>query len=150
MGSVVFVLKLIVGPEYVADLVFVELFEAIASRAQVLTGVKFCRFINEYFTDGCGHSKTAIGVNINLADVRLRSLTELLFGDPDGVFEGTTIGIDNLYLILRYRARAVKNNGEPWDTTLYFLEDVEAKWRRNEYALFVAGALCRGKLVSSV
>lgn len=32
MGSVVFVLKLIVGPEYVADLVLVELFEAIASR----------------------------------------------------------------------------------------------------------------------
>ena len=100
--------------------------------------------------DTSGHGKTDIGVDVDLADSHAGSLAELALGDTDSVRELAADGVDLLDVLLRNRGSTVKNDREAGQAAANLFEDVEAERRRNQNALFVAGALLGGELICAV
>ena len=128
----------------------VQLLERVASWAEVLAGVELSGVRSEDLADSSGHSQTAVGVDVDLADSALRSLTELLFGDTDSILESTTELVDRSDFVLRYTGRTVEYDGEARDLLFDLSEDIEAEGGRYEDAVSVAVALLRRELVSTV
>ena len=81
----------------------IELLHLVAGRSEVLPGVELTGLLVEDLADGGGHCKTAVGVDVDLADSALGGLAELLLGDTDSVGKLSTMGIDNVNIFLRYR-----------------------------------------------
>ena len=81
----------------------------------------------EILTDGCGHCKTQVGVNIYLADCHGGCLAELILGNADGARHVAAVFIDDFYEFLRNGAGAVENNGESGQTLFNFLKNVKAQ-----------------------
>ena len=93
--------KVTVGAEHFHNLVDVHFLHVFASRLEILTGIEVVRMLSEVLTDGSGHGKTGVRVDVNLADSALSSLAELLLGDTDGIGECTTELVDSSNLFLR-------------------------------------------------
>ena len=87
--------------ENVYVFVLVKFLECISRRAEVFSRVEFSRFFGKDFSDCSGHGKTAVAVDIDLADGTCGSTSELFFGNADRVFELSAVSIDNFYQILR-------------------------------------------------
>ena len=104
---------------------FVEFLEGAAGGTQIFAGVKFRRLFNKDFTDGSGHGKTAVGVDVDFADSRLGSFAELIFADTDSIFELSAVGVDDGNLILRNAGRTVQNDRESGDALFDFSEDIQ-------------------------
>ena len=79
----------------------VELFHLVASGAEVFTGIELTRLVMEYLADCCGHCKTAVRVDVDLADCALGSLAELLLGDTYCVRKVAAVLIDDVDIFLR-------------------------------------------------
>ena len=108
---------------------FVKFFERAAGRSQIFAGIEFRGLLNEDFTDSGGHGKTAIGVDVDLADSGLGSFTELIFTDTDGIFELSAMGIDDGNLILRNAGRTVQHDRETGDALFDFSENIQTDFR---------------------
>ena len=144
-------LSFAVRTEHVDDFVLVEFLHLVASRTEVFTGVELSGFLSEDFTHSSSHCKTAVGVNIDLANVHSCSLAELLLRDADCIGQFATVLVYDLHVFLRNGRRAVEHDGEVGEFLLYSLKHVECQWRGNEKTcLLIAGALCRSELVSTV
>lgn len=70
--------------------------QSLTGRTQVFARIKFSRVFSEMLTDRRRHPQTAIRIDIDLANIISRGLAQLLFGDPDRVFEGPAMSIDDL------------------------------------------------------
>ena len=81
----------------------------------------------EELTDGTGHGKTQVGVDVDLADGKLRGLAQLLFGNAHGIRHVAAVLVDHLHVVLRNGRGTVQNDGEVGKTLLDFLEDVETQ-----------------------
>ena len=140
-----------VGTENVHDLVGIELLHLVTGRSQILPRVEFARFLIEYLADGCSHGKTGIGIDVDLADCALGSLTELLLRDTYCIRKLATVGVDDVHIFLWNGRRAMEHDWESRELLLDLVKDVECEWRRDETAgLRVPGALLRFELVSTV
>ena len=62
------------GAEYVGPFTFISLRSLLGSV--VLAGVELAGVLVEELTDGAGHGKTQVGVDVDLADAKRRSLTQ--------------------------------------------------------------------------
>ena len=129
----------------------IELLHLVAGRSEVLPGIELTGLLIEDLADGGGHCKTAVGVDVDLADSALGSLAELLLGDTDSVRQLATVGIDDVDIFLGHRRRAVENDREAGELLLNLVEDVESKRRRYETAgLGIPLALLGLELVSAM
>ena len=95
-------LSLTFRTEHIDNLVLVELLHLVAGRTEILAGVKLCGLLVEDLAHGSCHGQTAVGVDIDLADIHLCSLAEFLFGDTDCIGQFTAVGIDDVDIFLRY------------------------------------------------
>ena len=89
-----------VGAEHVEDLVLVELLHLVAGRAEIFAGIELSGLLVEHLAHGCGHGKTAVGVDVDLAYVHLGCLAELLLGDADSVRKLAAILVDDVDILL--------------------------------------------------
>ena len=103
----------------------------------------------EELPDGAGHGQTQVGVDVDLADSALSGLAELLLGDADGIRHLAAVGVDHLHIVLGNGGGAVEHNGEPGQALDHLVQNVKAQRRRNQLALFVAGALGGGELIGA-
>ena len=142
--------KSVVGAKNVNDLVLNHVLNLGTSNREVLSGVECAGLLAEYAADTCGHSKTDIGVDVDLTYCHGSCLTELLLGDTYCVRKSAAEGVDLLNELLRNGGSTVKNDWELGKTLSDLLENVKAERRRNENTLCVTSALLSGELVSSV
>src|SRR5699024_2779834 len=101
-------------------------------------------------SDRTGHSKTDIGVNVDLAYCKLSCLSKLLFRNTNSIRHISAVLIYHLYELLRNGRRAVKNNRESQKSLNALFQHVETQWRRNQNADSIACALIRSEFVCSV
>ena len=124
--------------------------DSLTSGLEVLAGIEVIGMLSKVLADGRGHCQTDIGVDIDLADSQLGRLAELILRDADGVGHVAAVLVDHLDELLRNGGRTVQNDREAGQTLDALFEYVEAERRRNEDALFVAGALRSSELVRAV
>ena len=82
----------------------VHLLHILTSGLQILTGIEVAGILCQVLADGSGHGQTAVAVDVDLADGRLRSLTQLLLGNTYCIRQLATKLVDGVNLVLRYRA----------------------------------------------
>ena len=129
----------------------VELFHLVTGGAQVFTRVKLTGLVVEDLADGGGHGKTAVGVDVDLADGALGGFAELLLRDTYCIREFTAKLVDDVHILLRNGAGTMENDGEAGELLLNLMENVKCQGRRYQLSgLGVTGALLRGELVCAV
>ena len=70
-----------VGTENCYDLVSNDVLDILAAVADVLSGIEVIGMSDEVLTDTCGHAKTKVGVDVDLADCAFSRHTELVLGN---------------------------------------------------------------------
>ena len=81
--------------------------------------------IVQMLADGAGHAQTQIGVDVDLTDGHLGSLTQHFLGDADGIGHGTAVLVDHLDKLLRHGRAAVKDDGEIGQALAHFFQNVK-------------------------
>ena len=141
---------LAVGSEHLGDLVRNDVLDILAAVADVLSGIEVIGMSHEVLADTCGHTKTKVRVDVDLADSTFCCHTKLFLGDTDGILQSAAVCIDNLYIFLRNGGRTMKNDREARKSSGNFFENVESEWWRYQDAFFVSGALFRFELVCAM
>ena len=95
------ILRLARATENVVDLMLYHVLDCGSGGSEILTGIEMLGMLCEVLTDGCGHRKTEVGVDINLADSHLSCLCKLGLGDTDSVGHVSAVGVDFLNELLR-------------------------------------------------
>ena len=98
-------LSLASAAENVAQLVADELLDVGAGGLEILARVELVGMLVEELTDGAGHGKTQVGVDVDLADGQLGCMTELLFGNTNSVGHLAAVFVDHLHEIGRASCR---------------------------------------------
>ena len=127
-----------------------HLLNFLASNLEVISGVKRCWSIGENAADTCGHSKTDVGVDVDLTNSHLSCATKLLLGNAYCIGELTAESVDLCNVFLRNGGCAVEYDGELGEALADLFENVKAERRRNKDALLVSGALCGSELICAV
>ena len=91
-----------VRTEYIHNLVDVHFLHILTGGLQILTRIEVSRMLSQVLADGSGHGQTRVGVDVDLADSALRSLTQLLLGDTDSGLEMTSKLVDGVHLVHRH------------------------------------------------
>ena len=129
-------LSLASAAENVAQLVADELLDVGAGGLEILARVELVGMLVEELTDGAGHGKTQVGVDVDLADGELCSLTQLILGNADSVGHLAAVFVDDLHEALGNGRSAVQNDREAGQTAGDLFEDVKAQGRRNENTVY--------------
>ena len=143
---------LAVASENLCDLVHNNILDILAAVAKILSGIEMIRMKDHMLTDTCGHSKTKVGVDVDLADSTLCCLTKLFFRNTDGILQSAAVCVDDLDIFLRNRRGAMKNDREARKSSCNFCKDVKTKLRilaRFELVCAVAGSDCDGQRVNA-
>ena len=104
----------------------------------------------EYLTDSCSHSKTDIGVDVDLTYCHGSCLAELLLGNTNCIGKLSAQCIDDLYALRCNRGSTVKNDRELRESLLDLCKNVKTKRRGNQNALLVSCALLGCELICAV
>ena len=144
------ILCLAVAAQNIDQLVGNHVLDSLTSRLQVLARVEVIRMLSEVLADRGGHGQTNIGVDIDLADGQLCSVTQLFLRNADCIRHLAAELVDLVNKLTRYGRGTVQYDREARQTLGNFLKYVETQRRRHQNALLVAGALIRGELVSAV
>ena len=88
----------------------------IAAELEIENGKKMC-------------IRDRVRVDVNLADCRSGSLTQLILRNTDSILQSSAVLVDDLYILLRYAGSAVKNDRESRDLLLDLMQDIETKLR---------------------
>ena len=132
------------------DLVRDHVFHRLTGGLQILARVKVVGMLGKVLADVAGHGQTDIGVDIDLADGKLGSLTELILGDSDSVGHIAAVLVDHLNKLLGNGGRTVQHDGESGQTLDALMQHVETQRGRHQDAIGVAGALGGLELVGAV
>ena len=127
-----------------------HILNSLTSRLEILTRIEVIRVLCEVLTDVTCHSKTDIGVDVDLADCEGSCLTELLFRNTNCIRHVTAILVNHLYEFLRNGRRTMENDREARELLHALFENVKTERRRNEDAFLISCALCSCELVSTV
>ena len=125
---------------------------ALRAGVRYWRGVKISRMLGQVLAHGCGHGQTQVGVDVDLADSHLGSLSEHLLRNTDGAGHIAAVLVDLGDKFLRHRRSAVQNDGETGQTTAHFLQNVKAELglgARLELEGAVAGADGNGRWSAS-
>ena len=145
-------LDLVIATENIYDLVLYELLDGSSCRLEVLSGIELVRVQSEELADSCGHCKTKVGVDVDLAYGQGSGVPELIFGNTYCSGHCSAVLVDLCYKILRNGGRTVENDGESRKPLGYFFKNVEAKLRlgaRLELVCAVAGTDSYGKGIAA-
>lgn len=93
-----------------------HLLNSLASRFQILTRIEMIRMLCEVLADVACHSKTDIGVDIDLTYCKLSCLTKLLFRNTHCVRHIAAVLVNHLNELLRNGRRSVQNDREARQT----------------------------------
>lgn len=102
-------------------------FDSCTGGGKILSGVEVRRILSHILSDSCGHCKTKVGVDVDLADCVLGCLAELALGDTDSVIHLAAVPVDLLNKLGDDGGSAVKDDGESGELLLDFLKDVDAE-----------------------
>ena len=78
----------------------VKLLHLVTCRSEVLARVELTRLLSEDLADGCGHCKTAVGVDVDLAYCGLGSLAELLLRNTYCIRKLSAERVDHINILL--------------------------------------------------
>lgn len=78
----------------------VEFLHLVAGRAEVFARVELTGLGGEHLADSGCHGQTAVGVDVDLANIHLGSLAELFLGDADGVGQFAAVFVDHVHIFL--------------------------------------------------
>ena len=140
----------VIASKNVNDLVSNHFLNSLTSRFQVLARIEVIRMLSKVLADVTCHSKTDIGVDVDLADSKLSSLSQLLFRNTYCIRHISAVLVNHLYELLRYRRRSVKNDREARQSLNALFKNVETKWWRNKDAVCISCTLISSELVSAV
>ena len=101
-------LSLAGAAEDVDELVADELLDVGACGLEILARVELVGMLVEELTDGAGHGQTQVGVDVDLADGELCSLTQLVLGNADSGGHLAAVFVDDLYEALGNGRSAVR------------------------------------------
>ena len=122
-----------VGTQDSHNLVDVEFLHLVTGGAQIFTRVKLTGLVVEDLADGGGHCKTAVGVDVDLADSALGGLAELLLRNTYCIREFAAKLVDDVHILLRDGAGTMENDGEAGELLLNLMEHVECVWWSESY-----------------
>ena len=143
-------LSLTVRSENILDLMSNHILNRLTSRLEVLARIEVIRVLSKVLTDVTCHSKTDIGVDVDLADCKGSCLTELLFRNTYSIRHVTAVLVNHLNEFLRNGRRTVKYDREARELLHALFENVETERRRYENTVLVSCALCSCELISTV
>ena len=89
-----------VAAENINNLVLDKLSDIVSARSKILTRIEMLGMFVEVLADSRGHSKTEVGVDVDLADSHGSSLTEHIFGDTDSIGHSAAVGVDDVNIFL--------------------------------------------------
>ena len=112
-----------------------HILNGLASRFQILTRIKMIRMLCEVLTDVTCHSKTDIGIDINLTYCKFSCLTKLFLRNTHCIRHISAILVNHLNELLRNGRRTVQNDRETRQTLNALLQYVETERRRNKAAV---------------
>ena len=98
-----FKLRLAVAAENVNELMSDKLFDVCSCGFEIFSGVELIGMFSEELTDGTGHCKTEVGVDVDLADGESCCFAKLIFGNADSTGHISAVFVDHLNIILRNR-----------------------------------------------
>ena len=104
--------SLSVTAKYIDDLVSYHFLNSLTSRLQVLARIEVIRMLSKVLADCSGHSQTDIRVDVDLANGKLSSLSQLILRNTYCIRHISAVLVDHLNEILRYRRRTMKNDRE--------------------------------------
>lgn len=93
-----------------------HILNSLASRFQILTRIEVIRMLCKILTDVSCHSKTDIGVDVDLTYCKLSCLTKLLFRNTHCIRHIAAILVNHLNELLRNGRRSVQNDRETGQT----------------------------------
>ena len=129
------ILCLAVAAQNIDQLVGNHVLDSLTSRLQVLARVEVIRMLSEVLADRSGDSQTNIGVDIDLADGQLCSVTQLFLRNADCIRHLAAELVDLVNKLTRYGRGTVQYDREARQTLGNFLEYVETQRRRNQNAV---------------
>ena len=127
-----------------------EFADVVASRRDVLARIEVLGMLLEVLADARRHGEAQVGVDVDLADGRLRRFSQLILGNAYGVGEIAVVVVDDLDVLGNDGRGAVQHDGEARQALFDFREDVEAQFGRHEHAVGVLRALLGLELESAV
>ena len=142
--------SLTVRSENILDLMSNHILNRLTSRLKVLARIEVIRVLREVLTDVTCHSKTDIGVDVDLADCKGSCLTELFFRNTYSIRHISAVLVNHLNEFLRNGRRTVKYDREARELLHALFENVETERRRYEDTVLISCALSSCKLVSTV
>ena len=89
--------------ENVYDLVLVESFHLVARRSEIFAGSNSAGLSWKSLRTAAVMARREVGVDVDLADIHLRSLAEFLLRNTDGIGKLAAIFVDGLDIFLRNR-----------------------------------------------
>ena len=117
---------------------------------EIFSGVESLGLLGENAANACGHGKSDVGVDIDLANSHLRRFAELLLGNTDSIGKFAAESVDFGNALMSDAGSTVQNDGEAGKSLADFFEDIKTERRGNEYAMLVSRALLCGELVCAV
>ena len=108
--------------EDVLELMLDEGLDVGAGGLEVLARVEVIRMLSEVLADRSGDSQTNIGVDIDLADGQLCSVTQLFLRNADCIRHLAAVSVDLVNELARNRGGTVQNDREARQTLGNFLE----------------------------
>ena len=94
------------------DLVCDHVLDSLTRGLEILTRVEVIGMLGEILADVGGHGKADIGVDVDLADSKLGSFTELILGNADRIGHVSAVLVDHLDKFLRHGRRAMQDDRE--------------------------------------
>ena len=117
-----------------------HLLDLVTGNGEIATGIEYVGLFVEYATDTRCHSKTDIGVDVDLANSECSCLTELLLRDTNCIRHVSAVLVNHLNEFLRYGRRTVKNDRETRESLDALFKNVETERRRYENAVSISCA----------
>ena len=78
----------------------VHLLHLLTCRLEILARIEVLRMLSKMLTDGSGHCKTAVRVDVDLAYCALRCLSELLLRDTYCIRKASAVCVDDINILL--------------------------------------------------
>ena len=78
----------------------VHLLHLLTCRLEILARIEVLRMLSKMLTDGSGHCKTAVRVDVDLAYCALGCLAELLLRDTYCIRKASAVCVDDINILL--------------------------------------------------
>ena len=136
--------------EHALDFVSDDVINELTAVFEVLPRVEVIWMGSQMLADAGCQAQAQVRVDVDFADGHGSSFTELVFRNTDSVGQIAAVFVDDFDVFRNDRRSAVQDDRESREPFGNFFQNIEAKCRRYENALFVARALSRREFVCAV